>query len=153
MLGDNLFLGEGLFCFFSMKIKNFQGTENLCFYRVSKKSKVLYINISTANNMTIENNLKLLKALSEETRYKIIEVLLQGEKCACEIPKFISRTQSNTSMHLTKLSDLGILKSRRDGKRIFYSIKDLRVCDVFKALGYPKGKLLKSYCCMDKNKK
>jgi len=103
--------------------------------------------------MSIKNNLKLLKVLSEESRYKIIEVLFQGEKCACEIPKLIGRTQSNTSMHLTKLLDLGVLKSRRDGKTIIYSIKDLRVCDVFKALGYPEAKLLKSRCCMDKNKK
>jgi len=103
--------------------------------------------------MSIETNLKLLKALSEESRYKIIEVLLNGEKCACEIPKLIDRTQSNTSMHLTKLSDLGILKTRRDGKMILYSIKDLRVCDVFKSLGYPEGKLLKSCCCMDKSNK
>lgn len=103
--------------------------------------------------MSTENNIKLLKALSEESRYKIIEVLFQGEKCACEIPKLIGRTQSNTSMHLTKLSNLGILKSRRNGKMILYSIKDLRVCDIFKALGYPEKKLLKSCCCKDKNKK
>ncbi len=103
--------------------------------------------------MNIEQNLKLLKAMSEETRYKIIELLLKGERCACEIPKLIDKTQSNTSMHLTKLADLGILKSRRDGKMILYSIKDLRVCDVFKALGYPEGKLLKTCCCMDKNQR
>ena len=97
--------------------------------------------------MSIEHNIKLLKALSEESRYKIIEVLLKGEKCACEIQKLIGRTQSNTSMHLTKLTDLGILKSRRDGKKIIYSIKNLRICDIFKALGYPEGKILKSCCC------
>ncbi len=74
--------------------------------------------------MTIENNLKLLKALSEESRYKIIEVLLNGEKCACELPQLIGRTQSNTSMHLTKLTDLDILQSRRDGKNVIYSIKN-----------------------------
>lgn len=72
--------------------------------------------------MTIENNLKLLKALSEESRYKIVEVLLNGEKFACEIPQLIGRTQSNTSTHLTKLSDLGVLQSRRDGKNVIYSI-------------------------------
>jgi len=103
--------------------------------------------------MSPDENLKILKALSEETRYKIVEVLLKGEKCACEIPSLINRTQSNTSMQLTKLSDLGILKSRRDGKKILYSIKDLRVCDIFKALGYPEGKLLKSCCCMGKGGK
>lgn len=103
--------------------------------------------------MTIQKNLKLLKALSEESRYKIIEVLLQGGKCACEIPKLIGRTQSNTSMHLAKLLDLGIVKSRRDGKTILYSIKDLRVYDVFKALGYPEAKLLKTKCYPHKKKK
>jgi len=94
------------------------------------------------------SNLKLLKALSEETRYKIVEVLLKGEKCACKIPALIDRTQSNTSMQLLKLVNLGVLKSRRDGKKIIYSIKDFRVCDVFKALGNDKGKLLKKKCCM-----
>lgn len=103
--------------------------------------------------MTLKDNLKLLKALSEESRYKIIEVLLKGEKCACELPQLIGRTQSNTSMHLTKLSDLGILQSRRDGKMVIYSIKDLRVCHVFKTLGYPKAKLLKTYTCLDKKNK
>jgi len=102
--------------------------------------------------MTIQDNIKLLKALSEESRYKIVEVLLRGEKCACEIPALIGRTQSNTSMHLTKLTDLGILQSRREGKMIIYSIKDLRVCDVFKSLGYSEGKLLKSQCCINKKK-
>ena len=94
------------------------------------------------------SNLKLLKALSEETRYKIIEVLLKGEKCACKIPALIDRTQSNTSMQLLKLVNLGILKSRREGKKRIYSIKDFRVCDVFKALGHPAGKILKKSCCM-----
>ncbi len=74
--------------------------------------------------MTIENNLRLLKALSEESRYKIVEVLLNGEKCACEIPALIGRTQSNTSMHLTKLTDLGILQSRKKGKNVIYGLKD-----------------------------
>lgn len=88
--------------------------------------------------MKTEDNLNLLKALSEETRYKIVQVLLNGEKCACELPVLIGRTQSNTSMHLSKLSDLGIVKSRRDGKMVLYSIKDERVISVFKLLGVKK---------------
>lgn len=84
--------------------------------------------------MLIEHNLKLLKALSEESRYKIVELLLKGEKCACKIPKLIGRTQSNTSMQLTKLTRLGILQSRREGKKIIYSINDKRVYDLFKLM-------------------
>jgi len=84
--------------------------------------------------MSENTNLQLLKALSVETRYRIVEVLLSGEKCACKIPSLIKRTQSNTSMHLAKLVESGILKSRRDGKKILYSIKDMRVYGVIKAL-------------------
>jgi hypothetical protein len=46
-------------------------------------------------------------------------------------------------MQLLKLVDLEVLKSRREGKKIIYSIKDFRVCDVFKALGHSEGKILK----------
>ncbi|KYC45864.1 MAG: DNA-binding transcriptional repressor ArsR [Candidatus Methanofastidiosum methylothiophilum] len=74
-----------------------------------------------------KNNISLLKAMGETTRYKILSALISGEKCACEIPGLINRSQPNTSMHLSKLQDLGIIKSRRDGKRILYSIKDPRV--------------------------
>lgn len=84
--------------------------------------------------MSVEHNLKLLKALSEESRYKIIKILLKGEKCACKIPTLIGRTQSNTSMQLTKLTNLGILQSRREGKKIIYSIKDKRVYDLFRLM-------------------
>jgi len=100
--------------------------------------------------MNRKNNLKLLKALSEETRYRIIEVLLKGEKCACEIPLLIGRTQSNTSMHLSKLADSGIIKFRKDGKKVIYSIANSRVLNLLKALGYSERKLSEPYCCMKK---
>ncbi|MBU5557630.1 MAG: metalloregulator ArsR/SmtB family transcription factor [Candidatus Aenigmatarchaeota archaeon] len=89
--------------------------------------------------MSRADNLKLLKALSEETRYRIIETLLKGEKCACEIPFLIHRTQSNTSMQLLKLVDLGVLKSRREGRKIIYSIKNRKVYSIFRVLGVLKN--------------
>lgn len=88
--------------------------------------------------MRVDDNLSLFKALGGKTRYRIVEVLLRGERCACEIPALIRRRQSNTSMHLAKLTDLGLLKSRRDGKMILYSIKNEILHDIFKVLGYPE---------------
>jgi ArsR family transcriptional regulator, lead/cadmium/zinc/bismuth-responsive transcriptional repressor len=82
----------------------------------------------------MNNNLNLFKALSEETRYKIIEVLLKKEICACEIPFLIHRTQSNTSMHLAKLLKYDIIKSRREGKKIIYSIKNNNIKKIFKII-------------------
>ena len=68
--------------------------------------------------------IKIFKTLGEETRFLIIKELLKNELCACEIPSLIGRTQNNTSMHLTKLQDLGFIKSRRKGKMVLYSIND-----------------------------
>ena len=68
--------------------------------------------------------IKVFKALGEETRFLIVRALLKKELCACEIPAIIGRTQSNTSMHLSKLQNLGLIKSRRDGKSRLYSIDD-----------------------------
>jgi len=93
-------------------------------------------------------SLTFLKALSDETRLNIVALLLDGEKCVCKIFPHVRRTQSTVSIQLGKLEDAGILMSRRDGKKIYYRIADLRVCDVFKALGHTKGKILKKTCCM-----
>jgi len=98
--------------------------------------------------MTMKEKIELLKALADDTRFKIVEYLLEGEKCVCEIFPYVKRTQSTVSIHLGNLKEAGILKSRREGKKIFYKIKDYRVCDIFKALGCEKGRVLKKNCCM-----
>ncbi|MFC1755664.1 ArsR/SmtB family transcription factor, partial [Thermoproteota archaeon] len=60
--------------------------------------------------------LKILKALSDETRLKIVEFLLDREKCVCEIFPHVKRTQSTVSIHLSKLEQVGIVESRKEGK-------------------------------------
>jgi len=83
----------------------------------------------------MKDNLKILEAMADGTRYKILKCLLSGERCVCEIMPYTKRKQSNVSIQLAKLEKAGILESRRDGKKVFYRIIDNRVCDVFKALG------------------
>ena len=91
--------------------------------------------------------LQILKALSDETRLNILEILLDSEKCGCEIFPKVKRTQSTVSLQLAKLEKAGIVNSRRDGKKIYYKIKDLRVCKVFKALGFKKTNIsIKNRC-------
>jgi ArsR family transcriptional regulator len=77
---------------------------------------------------------KLFKALGEETKFLILKELLKGELCACEIPSKIKRTQSNTSMHLAKLSEWELIDFKRRGKKIIYSIKDKRIKKAFDLL-------------------
>ena len=82
----------------------------------------------------MKERIELLKAMSDNTRFKILEFLLKEEKCVCEIFPYVKRTQSTVSIHLNNLEEAGVLESRREGKKIFYKIKDKRVCDVLKAL-------------------
>ncbi|MGC9113939.1 MAG: ArsR/SmtB family transcription factor [Candidatus Micrarchaeia archaeon] len=95
---------------------------------------------------------RFLKMLGDETRLEILEFLLDGEKCVCQIFPKVKRAQSTVSIQLGKLEQAGLLKSRRDGKKVFYGIKDFRVCDVFKAIGFAKGKVLKRSCHINRDK-
>ncbi len=95
----------------------------------------------------MKKELQILKALSDETRLKIVEFLLNGEKCVCEIFPHVKRTQSTVSIQLDVLRKAGILGSRKEGKKVYYFITDKKVGNIFKALGYSKAKLMKKECC------
>ncbi|MEM4330551.1 MAG: metalloregulator ArsR/SmtB family transcription factor [Candidatus Pacearchaeota archaeon] len=81
-----------------------------------------------------EKTIKILKALADETRLKIVKILMNGERCVCEIFPYVKRTQSTVSIHLNNLEKNGILESRREGKKIYYKIKDNRVTKLIKLL-------------------
>lgn len=97
----------------------------------------------------MKKELQILKALADETRLKIIEFLLDGEKCVCEIFPHVKRTQSTTSIQLDVLRKAGILNSRKEGKKVYYFISNDKICDIFKALGFSKAKLTKKSCCCE----
>lgn len=65
---------------------------------------------------------KFLKALSDETRIKILDMLSQGELCACDILEEFKITQPTLSYHMKTLSDSGLVDARRDGVWMKYSI-------------------------------
>lgn len=67
---------------------------------------------------------KLFKALSDETRIRILKVLLERECCVCEVMQALGISQSRASRNLGILEDAGFIKSRRDGLWIVYSIID-----------------------------
>ncbi|KXZ39269.1 transcriptional regulator, ArsR family [Alkalithermobacter thermoalcaliphilus JW-YL-7 = DSM 7308] len=64
----------------------------------------------------------LMKALGDETRIKIFDMLSEGEKCACNILEEFNITQPTLSYHMKILCESGIVDSRRDGVWMKYSI-------------------------------
>ncbi|MEW5919583.1 MAG: metalloregulator ArsR/SmtB family transcription factor [Bacillota bacterium] len=66
------------------------------------------------------------KALGEEVRLKIIEMLLPGELCVCEIMEQLGLSQPAVSHHMKILKQAGLVSDRREGKWIHYSLdKDM----------------------------
>jgi len=67
-------------------------------------------------------NIKLyIKTIAEPNRLKILELLKDGEKCACDIHPKLKISQNLNSHHLKVLKDLGLLKSKKEGTTIVYS--------------------------------
>lgn len=65
----------------------------------------------------------LIKALGDETRIKIFATLTQGERCACKILDELTISQSTLSYHMKILCGSGLVKGRRDGIWIRYTIE------------------------------
>jgi len=71
---------------------------------------------------TMQDLIKATKALSDETRLRILNVLLERECCVCEVMQALDISQSRASRNLGLLQDAGFLKARRDGVWIVYSV-------------------------------
>ena len=61
-------------------------------------------------------------ALSDETRLEIVERLLSGERCVCELTDLMDAAQSRLSFHLKTLKDAGLVTHRREGRWVYYTL-------------------------------
>lgn len=70
--------------------------------------------------------IRLMKALSDPNRVRALKLLEKGELCVCEVQKTLGLAQSTVSRHMKLLEDAGLVKRRRQGGWIFYSLSDGR---------------------------
>jgi ArsR family transcriptional regulator len=77
----------------------------------------------------MDDLLKIFKALSDETRIRIIKLLEEGELCVCDIVTALDMIQPKVSFHLGVLKDAGLIKDRKQGKWIHYCIDET---DIFR---------------------
>ncbi|WP_313691770.1 ArsR/SmtB family transcription factor [Halorarum halobium] len=80
----------------------------------------------------------VFKALGNEDRLRVLEVLRQSECCGCELQVVLDAPQSTVATHLRKLKAAGLVKSRKKGKWSYYRIADTAVfelLDLARAVG------------------
>ena len=66
------------------------------------------------------------KGLADLNRLRILNLLLHGELCGCDIQHVMGTSQPNVSRHLTYLKNCGLVVDRREGFRVFYSLAGSR---------------------------
>ena len=66
--------------------------------------------------------IRILKALGDETRLSIMNILRVENLCVCEIEAILQSSQSNVSRHLAKLRDAGIIYSEKKSQWVYYGI-------------------------------
>lgn len=74
----------------------------------------------------------LFKTFGDGTRIRILYVLFEAEVCVCDLAKLLGMTQSAVSHQLRILKQARLIKSRRDGKTVFYSLADDHVATLLK---------------------
>ncbi|WP_341455971.1 metalloregulator ArsR/SmtB family transcription factor [Provencibacterium massiliense] len=70
---------------------------------------------------------ELFKIFGDSTRIKILYVLFESEMCVCDIAQLLNMTQSAISHQLRALKQSKLVKYRREGKTVFYSLADSHV--------------------------
>ncbi|MEW6584714.1 MAG: metalloregulator ArsR/SmtB family transcription factor [Nitrospirota bacterium] len=72
----------------------------------------------------MQDLLNVFKALSEETRLRILKLLEHGELCVCDIVAALDMIQPKVSFHLAVLKDAGLIRDRKQGKWVHYKLDD-----------------------------
>jgi len=70
------------------------------------------------------NGLKYLKTISNETKLRLVSMLIENELCVCEMEEILNIRQANISKNLNSLKDAGIVGARREKQRAFYFLTE-----------------------------
>lgn len=75
-------------------------------------------------NETLDNAtlLRRFQAVAEDTRFSIVRLLADRERCVCDLQEELDAAQSRLSFHLKKLKEAGVVSDRRDGRWVYYSL-------------------------------
>ncbi len=80
---------------------------------------------------TLHTLADFFKIMGDATRCKLLFALLQNEMCVCDLANVLSMTKSSISHQLSKMKDVGLVKCRKSGKTVYYSLDDGHISEIF----------------------
>ena len=96
----------------------------VCEYLCVHEDIVEQVTNNLPDEELLYNLADFFKVFADSTRIKILYVLSQSEMCVCDIALLLKATQSAISHQLRILKQMHLVKARREGKTIFYSLAD-----------------------------
>lgn len=106
-------------------------TAEMCDCNVIHENVVEDVKSKMLDNEFITEISTFFQILGDNTRVKILFALDHNEMCVCDIANVLNMTKSSISHQLSYLKDLNIVKSRKSGKEVYYSLDDEHVKEVF----------------------
>lgn len=106
-------------------------TAEVCDCNVIHENVVENVKSKMLDNEFISEISTFFKILGDNTRVKILFALDYNEMCVCDIANVLNMTKSSISHQLSYLKDLNIVKSKKSGKEVYYSLDDEHVKEVF----------------------
>ena len=95
-----------------------------CEYMHAHEAIVNQVNQNMPDEEVLYDLAELFKIFGDSTRIKILYVLFESEMCVCDIAPLLGMTQSAISHQLRSLKQSRLVKARREGKTVFYSLAD-----------------------------
>jgi DNA-binding transcriptional ArsR family regulator len=104
--------------------------ENGCLVRFVHMERVRKAKKEAISEREVDRLSLLYKALADPTRLKLAMALKEGEMCVCDMAAFLGTSVSAVSHQMRRLKDLSLVKSRREGQVLYYSLDDQHVADL-----------------------
>ena len=101
-----------------------------CQVRVIHLDRVERALQDTVSGKELSRLSSIYKVLGDPSRLKIVLALRKVEMCVCDLAAFLGLTESAISHQLRRLKDLALVKSRREGQVIYYSLDDEHVAEL-----------------------
>ena len=102
----------------------------ICKYRHVHKDLVSKVQEILPEEEELYDLADFFKVFADSTRIRILYVLLCSETCVCDIAQLLGMTQPAISHQLRMLKDMNLVRARRDGKTVFYSLADGHIASI-----------------------
>ena len=104
--------------------------DETCDVRMVHLERVVQARDQAIADRDVQQLARTYKLMGDPTRLKIILALRDGEMCVCDIAAFVQLSESAVSHQLRRLKDLALVRPRREGQVLYYSLDDDHVLDL-----------------------